>query len=328
MGTRRRQFAHEHSHVFLSRSRRSASVAHELYVSSTFPKDRFRLVLLAFLLLSLRIASVAHGCVFLPRSPKLSFPLHTVVWFFHIPEGLLPSHTVVRFFHVPEGSFPSRTPYVSSVFPKDHFRRAWLCVPSTIAEAFVSVTHGCVVLPHSRRNASVAYACAFLPHLRRDASVTHGCTVLPRLRRVVSVAHGCTFLPHSRRIASVPYALRFFHPPEGLFPSRTAPLPFCQRLRKALSVCREKVCLARHAVHFFPRYRPKPNAVPSVVQQAWLSSVQNLTPGRVHSGLQRALLTWCIFHDRRSSRFVFTKPPSAFLRSSASKFRILRSFIR
>jgi hypothetical protein len=258
------------------------------------------------------LVSVTHGCVVLPRSPKLSFP----------------SHTVVRFFHVPEGSLPSRTPRVSSVFPKDHFRRAWLCVLSTIAEALVSVTHGCVVLPHSRRIASVAYACAFLPHLRRDASVTHGCTVLPRLRRVVSVAHGCTFRPHSRRIASVPYALRFFHPPEGLCPSRTAPLPFCQRLRRALSVCREKVCLARYAVHFFPRYRPKPTAVPSVVQQAWLSSVQNLTPGRVHSGLQRALLTWCIFRDRRSSRFVFTKPPSAFLRSSASRFQILRSFIR
>jgi hypothetical protein len=171
------------------------------------------------------------------------------------------------------------------------FRYTRLCGSSTIAEALVSVTHGCVVLPHSRRNASVAYSCGFLPHLRRDASVTHGCTVLPRLRRVVSVAHGCTVLPHSRRNASVPYALRFFHPPEGLFPSRTAPPPFCQQLRRVLSVCREKVCLARYAVHFFSRNRPKPTAVPSVVQQAQPSSVQNLTPGRVHSGLQRALLT-------------------------------------
>jgi hypothetical protein len=222
MGTRRRQFAHEHSHVFLSPSRRSASVAHESYVSSALPRECFRPVHPAFLSLSRRIASVSHGCVVLPRSRRTA-----------------------------------------------------------------SVAHGCVVLPRSRRTASAAYARTFLPRLRRAVSVTHGCTFLPRLRRVASVAHGRTFLPHSRRNASVSCTLRFFRFPEGSLPSRTASLPFCQRLRKALSVCREEVCLTRYAVYLFSRNRPKPISVPSVVQRAQLSLVQNLTPGRVHSGFQR-----------------------------------------
>jgi len=172
------------------------SVAHELYVSSALPKDCFRPVLLAFLPLSRRIASVAHGCVFLPRLPKLSFPLHTL--------------------HVP------------STFPKDRFRPVRLAF-LLHSRRSTSVAHGCVFLPHSRRSVSVAHGCVVLPRSRRTASVAYGRVFLQRLRRVVSVAHGCTFLPHSRRIASVPYALRFVRNPEGFFPSRTAPLPFCRR---------------------------------------------------------------------------------------------------
>jgi hypothetical protein len=140
--------------------------------------------------------------------------------------------------HTSKKDGPRTLPCVSSSAPRDGFCYSWACASSatpksrflctrfvrsfldpegsfplhTVVRSFLD-PEGSVPL-HTGR--------ALLPRSRRIGSVAHFCALLPRSRRIDSVAHCHAFLPRTRRFASVAHNVRFFHFPEGMFPSRIA----------------------------------------------------------------------------------------------------------